>query len=98
MRVRRQTNPDPQNDHTRARQSVHMAVKRGSIQKDRCAFAGPKCRGGIESHHADYLFALDVKWVCRWHHLRIGAVKRLNDQIEAMKQRMLSSAPSSMSP
>lgn len=49
------------------------ALKHGKIERGPCVYAHlDNCRGRMEMHHDDYDKPLEVRWVCRSHHTRIG--------------------------
>lgn len=50
-----------------ARSYLHMYIKRGKIEKKPCLVCG---NTKSEAHHEDYSKPLDVKWFCRFHHLK----------------------------
>jgi ABC-type lipoprotein export system ATPase subunit len=51
-----------------ARQKVHIAIKKGILNRQPCAVCGdPKSEG----HHFDYTKPLEVRWLCRKHHREI---------------------------
>ena len=61
---RRQKEKDPIEE--RARQTVRNAVKRGSLVRLPCEVCG---EAKSEGHHDDYDKPLDVRWLCRTHHV-----------------------------
>lgn len=62
-------------DKMRARWAARYALKTGRIRKGRCYLAGPDCDGQIQAHHDDYSKPLQIKWLCRSHH--VAADKRM---------------------
>jgi hypothetical protein len=55
-----------------ARGAVNNAIRKGRLQRLPCEVCGvPKS----EAHHTDYLKPLDVKWLCRKHHLEAEGKK-----------------------
>lgn len=50
-----------------ARSYVKQYIKRGFIKKQPCLVCGEKA----EMHHDDYTKPLEVKWLCRDHHLEL---------------------------
>lgn len=51
-----------------ARSYLHMAVRRGKIEKLPCEVChDPK----VEAHHDDYDKPLEVRWLCKKHHLAL---------------------------
>src|SRR3954467_5752180 len=53
-----------------ARQAVSNALRDGRLTKGSCELAGASCRGRIEAHHDDYDRPLEVRWLCKEHHMR----------------------------
>jgi hypothetical protein len=51
---------------TRAREAVRRAIVAGRIQRGVCEICG---NPQVEAHHTDYRRRLDVKWLCRRHHM-----------------------------
>jgi len=45
---------------------VGNAIKNGSLVKKPCEVCGKK---KVDAHHDDYSRSLDVKWLCRKHHM-----------------------------
>lgn len=55
----------------RARAAVNHAVARGKMERKPCEVCGdPKSDG----HHDDYAKPLDVRWLCRPHHMEVHRV------------------------
>lgn len=52
----------------KARQDVGRALKKGILIKKPCEVCGQL---RVEAHHEDYNKSLDVKWLCRKHHLEL---------------------------
>ena len=60
-------NPEEKKVHAR----VARAVKNGSLVKGPCEQEDEgDCYGVINAHHDDYNKPLDVRWLCRSHHIR----------------------------
>lgn len=51
-----------------ARRAVKLALKEGRLEKGPCEVCGIE-HGRIDAHHDDYTKQLDVRWLCRKHHL-----------------------------
>ena len=47
-----------------ARNVVDNALRRGWIRPKPCEI----CGGEAEAHHADYAYALEIRWFCKPHH------------------------------
>lgn len=62
QRKQRKNNPDKD----KARVAVHRAILAGKIVKLPCEVCGEI---NSQAHHTDYTKPLDVKWLCRKHHL-----------------------------
>lgn len=61
-----------------ARLTLRKAVKRGLIIKPvKCSIDNLDCKGRIEAHHEDYNKPLEVKWVCKRHHMDTHIKKNL---------------------
>lgn len=61
----------------KARYKLFKAVKDGRILKRPCEVCG---NIKVEAHHTDYRKFLDVKWLCKKHHLEIENKKHYNTQ------------------
>lgn len=55
---------NPQNN--KARRDLFRAVANGKVIKSACEVCADD---NTEAHHPDYLKPLDVRWLCRKHHL-----------------------------
>jgi len=62
FRKMRQNNPDK----FKARTKLNNAVRDGVIAREPCEVCG---HHKVEAHHPDYNEPLNVKWLCRRHHL-----------------------------
>lgn len=61
------------NDHPRRYQChlvVQQALGRGDLVKQPCEVCGTT-EGRIDAHHDDYDKPLEVRWLCRLHHVRL---------------------------
>ena len=52
-----------------AHQAVARALSRGDIVRKPCEVCGSTTR--IEAHHDDYSKRLDVRWLCKKHHVEV---------------------------
>lgn len=53
----------------RAHLEVEAALRRGDLVKGPCEVCGTS-EGRIDAHHDDYDQPLEVRWLCRLHHVR----------------------------
>jgi hypothetical protein len=56
-----------------ARSRIAMAIANGTLTRQPCEECGEP-RG--EAHHEDYSKPMDVRWLCRTHHMRLHAGRR----------------------
>jgi hypothetical protein len=62
--------PSPQQRMKRnARSYAKVYQKRGKLIPQPCEVQG--CQNRAEKHHDDYLHPLNVRWICREHHLEL---------------------------
>lgn len=54
----------------RCKSVVYQAIKSGRLIKQPCEVCG---KSPAEGHHPDYTKPLQVKWLCRIHHLEVHA-------------------------
>jgi hypothetical protein len=55
----------------RAQVAVGNAVRDGRLDKGTvCEQADGNCSGPINAHHDDYSKPLEVRWLCRSHHMK----------------------------
>lgn len=55
-------------EHNKARAILNYAIKRGEIVRQPCE----KCGDPIsEGHHDDYSKPLEVRWLCKTHHMKV---------------------------
>lgn len=52
----------------RARRAVHVALTTGALTRLPCEVCGSAT---VDAHHEDYSKPLDVRWLCRSHHLAL---------------------------
>lgn len=52
----------------RAHVEVHKAIVSGRLQKQPCEVCGSS---RVDAHHDDYTKPLEVRWLCRSHHIRL---------------------------
>ena len=50
---------------------VSRARRRGELAPGDCEFLGDDCQGRIEGHHDDYGKPLEIRWLCRRHHMQV---------------------------
>lgn len=50
------------------RRKAALAARKGKIKKSPCEVCGSLV---VEAHHDDYSKPLDVRWLCRTHHMRL---------------------------
>jgi hypothetical protein len=58
----------------KARVTTQTRIKQGILKKCPCEVCGTAM---VEAHHPDYSKPLDVKWLCRKHHLEIHRTAKL---------------------
>lgn len=51
-----------------ARKALWNALKRGEIVREPCEVCGATT---VDGHHEDYSKPLEVRWLCRTHHMKI---------------------------
>ncbi len=59
-------------EHAVARTKVQRAIAAGELVRGPCEI-GDDCFGAIEAHHDDYSKPLEVRWICKSHHMRMHA-------------------------
>jgi ribosomal protein S27AE len=64
QRTRRANNPEKYAAHY----AVSNAVRDGRLKKQPCEVCGAK---KVQAHHDDYSKPLEVRWLCRVHHLEL---------------------------
>jgi len=55
-----------------ARCKVTKAIRRGDLVRGECE-VGDDCFGEIQAHHDDYSQPLEVRWLCKSHHMKLHA-------------------------
>ncbi len=55
----------------RARKKLQRAIEAGELTVGECVNADDSCAGRMEAHHVNYECPLDVRWLCRSHHMRV---------------------------
>jgi DNA repair exonuclease SbcCD ATPase subunit len=60
-RARRQNHPK-----RAVREATHRALASGKLTREPCEVCGSEVS---EAHHADYSKPLEVRWLCRTHHM-----------------------------
>lgn len=55
-----------------AHHAVEWAIERGELTRQPCEVCGAT---RVDAHHDDYSRPLDVRWLCRGHHLQIHRTK-----------------------
>ena len=58
-----------QKKRSNARSYLKVYLKRGKVKKKPCEICGAL---DVQAHHRDYSKPLDVRWLCKKHHLRIA--------------------------
>lgn len=56
------------------RSYANVYQNRGLLARQACECEGDDCSGKVEKHHDDYDKPLEVRWLCRAHHLRLHDV------------------------
>lgn len=49
-----------------ARKATHLAIKKGLITRGTCEVCGS---AEVDAHHDDYRRPVEVRWLCRLHHM-----------------------------
>lgn len=70
VRRRREERRKSEPEKGRARWNTWKAVRDGVIKKGPCE-VGSDCLGRIEAHHEDYGKPLEVRWLCKRHHMML---------------------------
>lgn len=69
--------PEGESQKQRARSKISYAIKKGKLKKGECALKNKYCHGRIEANHwhgYDEKHALDVQWLCNFHHREVDKV------------------------
>jgi hypothetical protein len=68
IRTRHSDLPEDQRKRANARSYLHVYIRRGKIVKGTCEV----CQSvKVEAHHEDYTKPLQVRWLCRTHHMEL---------------------------
>lgn len=71
--MRAYSNAESTRPHHVARWKVHRAIEAGRLRKQLCEVCGSP---DTQAHHDDYSRPLDVRWLCRVHHVEYHAAER----------------------
>lgn len=66
-RVRKWRRETPREVHL-AHDAVEQAIKSGVLVREPCEICGKE---RVDAHHDDYSEPLNVRWLCRGHHLKL---------------------------
>jgi hypothetical protein len=58
----------------KAQRMIYVLVRNGTLKREKC-FCGKKG----EAHHEDYSKPLEIKWLCKKHHVIADKERRLKD-------------------
>jgi len=72
-RSRRNRRATPRAIHKRANRAVERALAAGAMHRQPCEICG---HPQAHAHHDDYSKPLDVRWLCRKHHVRLHRLGR----------------------
>jgi len=61
-------------ERVNARQRVYFALKNNRITKGVCEICGNE---KVEAHHDDYSKPLEVRWLCRKHHIEFHIFEKM---------------------
>lgn len=70
----------------RARWQLKDAIRYGKITRGSVCEIGGECEGPIQAHHDDYSKPLEVRWICRKHHMDIDRPKLVERLREAIRK------------
>lgn len=68
-----------QREKSNARAYAHVYLKRGKLKRQPCEV----CGSAAQMHHDDYSRPLEVRWLCRFHHLELHHLSRPVSQKES---------------
>lgn len=54
--------------HEKARRAVHVEIAAGRMVRQPCEVCGER---RVDAHHTDYSKPLEVRWLCRKHHMEL---------------------------
>jgi hypothetical protein len=57
-----------------ARLAVYSEIRAGRLEKGECE-VGIGCTGRIEAHHDDYERPLEIRWLCKRHHMLLHSTR-----------------------
>ena len=66
------------------RSYANTYLKRGKLFKQPCEV----CGGNAQIHHPDYTKPLEIKWLCRRHHLDLHIAKRAAENVSRATYRL----------
>lgn len=72
----------------RARRIVSNALRDGRLVRQPCETCGTS--EDVHAHHDDYAKPLDVRWLCRKHHMLLHRIYRAEPDAERPQQEALS--------
>ncbi len=73
-----------QSPKTRARSIVTRAIKTGELIRRPCEVCGDPT---VQAHHEDYEKPLDVRWLCKAHHVIVHLKKTMQDTVISPETR-----------
>jgi len=71
-------------DRRQAHMMVYAKIRNKNIVKKPCEVCGTTRK--IEAHHDDYAKPLEIRWLCKKHHMELH--RALNDQRRVLKREM----------
>lgn len=64
------------------RRYTNVYIKRGKLIPGPCEHSG--CLNKVQPHHEDYSKPLEVRWLCREHHLLLHKLQREKEKANAL--------------